>query len=62
MRKYLPVYLALFSVAAQAQTLNGTVTDAETNQPLEAVVVSVMRDNTTIDYALTDAQGRYALP
>ncbi|WP_281644062.1 carboxypeptidase regulatory-like domain-containing protein [Bacteroides zoogleoformans] len=62
MRKYLPVYLALFSVAAQAQTLNGTVTDAETGQPLEAVVVSVMRDNTTIDYALTDAQGRYALP
>lgn len=61
-RKYLPVYLVLFSVAAQAQTLNGTVTDAETGQPLEAVVVSVMRNNTTIDYALTDAQGRYALP
>lgn len=61
-RKCLPVCLALFSAAAQAQSLNGTVTDAETRQPLEAVVISVMRDNTTIDYALTDAQGRYALP
>lgn len=42
--------------------LHGRVTDAETAQPLEAVMVSVLREGITIDYALTDAQGRYSLP
>ncbi|MEG2127464.1 MAG: carboxypeptidase-like regulatory domain-containing protein [Bacteroides sp.] len=46
----------------QAQTLNGTVSDAETRRPLEAAMISVLRGNTMIDYALTDAQGHYSLP
>lgn len=46
----------------QAQTLSGTVTDAESRQPLEAVMLCVMRENKTIDYALTDAKGHYSLP
>ena len=35
--------------------LQGRVTDAETSLPLEAVMVSVLRDSMTIDYTLTDA-------
>ena len=42
--------------------LQGRVTDAETYRPLEAVMVSVLRDSITIDYTLTDADGRYSLP
>ena len=42
--------------------LQGRVTDAETSLPLEAVMVSVLRDSMTIDYTLTDADGRYSLP
>ena len=42
--------------------LQGRVTDAETSHPLEAVMVSVLRDSMTIDYTLTDADGRYSLP
>lgn len=42
--------------------LQGRVTDAETSRPLEAVMVSVLRDSMTIDYTLTDADGRYSLP
>lgn len=52
----------LSMVAAQAQTLSGTVTDAESRQPLEGVMISLLRQGTTIDYALTDAHGRYSLP
>ena len=53
-------FLSLFH-SMQAQTLSGIVTDAESNQPLEAVMISVMRGNITIDYALTDAKGYYSL-
>lgn len=42
--------------------LHGRVTDAETSRPLEAVMISVMRNGMTIDYTLTDANGRYSLP
>ena len=42
--------------------LRGRVTDAETSRPLEAVMVSVVRGGITVDYALTDADGRYSLP
>lgn len=45
-----------------AQTLSGTVTDAESRQPLEAVMLCVMRGQKTIDYALTDSKGHYSLP
>ena len=41
--------------------LQGRVTDAETSRPLEAVMVSVLRDSMTIDYTLTDADGTFAL-
>ncbi len=56
------LYLLCISQFAPAQTLSGTIVDAETNQPLEAVMISVLRENTMIDYALTDANGRYSLP
>ena len=46
----------------QAQTLSGTVTDVESGRPLDAVMVSVLRGGVLTDYALTDAQGKYALP
>ena len=52
-----------FSLPLLAQDkLHGRVTDAETSRPLEAVMISVMRDGMTIDYTLTDANGRYSLP
>lgn len=66
MNKVLHIISFLFFLClphlAYAQTLNGTVTDTETGQPLEAVMISVLRGNMTIDYTLTDAKGRYTLP
>lgn len=50
-----------FSHNAPAQSLSGTITDAETNEPMEAVMVSVLRGNMTIDYTLTDTKGNYNL-
>ncbi|MDO4165637.1 MAG: carboxypeptidase-like regulatory domain-containing protein [Bacteroides sp.] len=52
---------APFRMQAQAQTLAGCVTDAESHAPLEAVTISVMRGGALVDYALTDAQGRFSL-
>lgn len=46
----------------QAQTLSGTVTDAENKRPLDAAMVSVLRGNVVTDYTLTDAKGNYSLP
>ena len=54
--------LATVCFPLSAQTLSGTVTDAETKQPLEAVMLCVMRGQKTIDYALTDSKGHYSLP
>lgn len=54
--------LLTLCTALRAQTLEGRITDAETRQPLEAVMVSVTRDNILTDYRLTDADGRFALP
>lgn len=51
-----------FSTISRAQTLSGKITDAETHQPLEAVMISVLRGNMMIDYTLTDAKGQYSLP
>ena len=51
-----------FSTISRAQTLSGIITDAETHQPLEAVMISVLRGNIMIDYTLTDAKGQYSLP
>ena len=39
-----------FSTISRAQTLSGIITDAETHQPLEAVMISVLRGNMMIDY------------
>lgn len=63
-RYFLLLWLAGFllpSLHAQ-DVLQGRVTDAETSRPLEAVMVSVLRDSMTIDYTLTDADGHYSLP
>jgi len=51
-----------FSTISRAQTLSGKITDAETHQPLEAVMISVLRGNMMIDYTLTNAKGQYSLP
>lgn len=56
-KKLLLPILALFAMTAHAQSLSGLVTDEETGQPLEAVMISVLRNGTMIDYALTDARG-----
>ena len=56
------LFLFRFLSPTYAQTLSGKITDAETDQPLEAVMISVLRGNTTIDYALTDAKGQFSLP
>jgi hypothetical protein len=56
------LFLFSFLSSTHAQTLKGKITDAETNLPLEAVMISVLRGNTTIDYALTDAKGQFSLP
>ncbi len=45
-----------------AQSLSGTITDVETHQPLEAVMISVIHGQTITDYSLTDIQGHYHLP
>lgn len=55
-KKLLLPILALFAMTAHAQSLSGLVTDEETGQPLEAVMISVLRNGTMIDYALTDAR------
>lgn len=54
-------YVFMFCQSLQAQTLSGTLNDAETRNPLEAVMISVLRENTMIDYTFTDAQGQYSL-
>ena len=56
------LFLFSFLSSTYAQTLSGKIIDAENNQPLEAVMISVLRGNTTIDYALTDAKGQFSLP
>ena len=56
------LFLFSFLSSTHAQTLKGKITDAETNLPLEAVMISVLRGNTMIDYALTDAKGQFSLP
>ena len=33
-----------FSTISRAQTLSGKITDAETHQPLEAVMISVLQE------------------
>lgn len=62
-----PVFLLLCLLCSlchplQAQTLSGTIRDAEDSRPMDAVMVSVLRDGVMIDYALTDGQGKYSLP
>ena len=37
------MFLFSFLSPTYAQTLSGKITDAETNQPLEAVMISVLR-------------------
>lgn len=54
--------LFAFCRTLQAQTLTGTVTDAENGRPMDAVMLSVLRGGVMIDYTLTDAQGNYSLP
>lgn len=64
MRKLLGIlmwFLTATLSVLHAQTLSGTVTDAESGQPLEAVMISVLRNNSMVDYALTDAKGAYRL-
>lgn len=61
-KKLLLPILALFAMTAHAQSLSGLVTDEETGQPLEAVMISVLRNGTMIDYALTDARGGGDIP
>ena len=53
--------LLLPATGSFAQRLQGIVSDAENGQPLESVLVSVLRDGKVIDYTLTDGQGHYSL-
>lgn len=43
------------------QTLRGTVIDKESGQPLEGVVVAVLRDSTLIGNNITDQSGEYRI-
>ena len=45
-KKLLLPILALFAMTAHAQSLSGLITDEETGQPLEAVMISVLRNGT----------------
>lgn len=54
--------LCCFCHPLQAQTLSGTIRDAGDGRPMDAVMVSVLRNGVMIDYALTDGQGKYSLP
>ena len=60
---FIPLFCTLFFCQyIQAQTLSGTICDEENKNPLEGAMISVLRGNMMIDYALTDAHGRYSLP
>ncbi len=51
-----------FCQRIQAQTLSGAICEEESKSPLEGAMISVLRGNMMIDYALTDARGQYSLP
>lgn len=57
----LSVFCTCSCLSLQAQQISGTVTDAETGKPLEAVMLSVLRNGVSVDYTLTDAKGQYSL-
>ncbi len=57
------IVLFIFTVLPlHGQNLSGTVTDAETNQPLESAMIGLIGGQVMISYALTDAKGHYTLP
>src|ERR1043165_407133 len=47
------------SIAQVSQTLRGTVTDADSKIPLIGVNISVIKDSTTTNGAVTDEDGNY---
>jgi hypothetical protein len=64
--KILYTFLFLITVnylSAQTvtQTIRGTVIDKESNQPLEGVVVAVIKDSAILSGTTTDAQGKFRL-
>ncbi|HWB62840.1 MAG TPA: carboxypeptidase-like regulatory domain-containing protein, partial [Chitinophagales bacterium] len=67
MRKLYPVLfslvLGLSVVHAQqvTQIVRGTITDQESNVPLEGVNVAILKDSTVLTGAVTDAQGNYRI-
>lgn len=52
----------MLPLTAAGQAMEGRVSDAETGLAIEGAMVSVTRNGLTIDYTLTDREGRYSLP
>lgn len=57
---YIILYIFM-ALPMHAQRISGIVTDAENHQPLESVMIGLIRNKVMIDYALTDAKGHYTL-
>ena len=55
------VIILFIALPMHAQRISGIVTDAENHQPLESVMIGLIRNKVMIDYALTDAKGHYTL-
>lgn len=58
---FISLILLFSSHAVHAQSIQGRVTDAETQEPVEMATVVLERNGTPLDYALTNAQGYYFL-
>lgn len=61
-RRFLALGLAVWAFSAHGQAVAGRVTDAGTGRALAGATVLRWQAGRTVDYAFTDAEGRYRLP
>ena len=57
----LALFLTVFSVEAYGQAVTGVVTDGETGQVIEGATITLMRGDNLMDFALTDAGGKFSI-
>ncbi len=62
MKRILGMLVLLISIHTNAQhAVEGIVIDRETREPLPSATITLQRDGIVINYALTDAEGRFRL-
>ena len=56
------LFSLIFACHTQAQTIRGYVTDSLTQEPLPGATVTLHRkmETSILDYAITDAEGRFS--